>query len=154
MTDLKHLFIIDDAPPSKWHEKFFDMYSQCIAELYVPNSTDAQVIAKFIARLTGRIREWWISLREFRQRRATQSQKLEDFFTIIHNEFLGAPTHYTEVVREEFLVMKCCSFEMRDLERHFDQMSRRFYTINGMDDVNIKRTFLNSFPKPLGDETL
>ena len=27
MTDLKHLFTIDDAPPSMWHEKFFDMYS-------------------------------------------------------------------------------------------------------------------------------
>ena len=33
-------------------------------------------------------------------------------------------------------------------------MSRRFYIINGMDDVNIKRTFLNSLPEPLGDETL
>lgn len=49
--------------------------------------------------------------------------------------------------------MKCCSFERRDLERHFDRMSRRFYAINGMDDVNIKRTFLNSLPV-LGDETL
>ena len=29
-------------------------------------------------------------------------------------------------------------------------MSRRFYIINGMDDVNIKRTFLNSLPKPIG----
>ena len=26
MTDLKHLFTIDDTP-SKWHEKFFDMHS-------------------------------------------------------------------------------------------------------------------------------
>ena len=25
MIDSKHLFTIDDAPPSKWHEKFFDM---------------------------------------------------------------------------------------------------------------------------------
>ena len=32
MTDLKHLFTIDDAPPSKWHEKFFDMYSWCTVE--------------------------------------------------------------------------------------------------------------------------
>ena len=79
---------------------------------------------------------------------------MEDFFTIIHNEFLGAPTHYTKVAREEFLAMKCCSFEMKDLERHFDRMSRRFYTINGMDDVNIKWTFLNSILEPSGDEIL
>ena len=81
MTDLKHLFTIDDAPPSKWHEKFFDIYSWCTIELHVPNSTVAQVIAKFIARLTRRIREWWISLGKFRQRHATKSQTLEDFFT-------------------------------------------------------------------------
>ena len=28
------------------------------------------------------------------------------------------------------------------------------YSINGMDDVNIKHTFLNSLSDPLGDETL
>ena len=50
--------------------------------------------------------------------------------------------------------MECCSFERRDLERHFDRMFRRFYTINGMNDVNIKRTFLNSLSEPLGDGTL
>ena len=67
---------------------------------------------------------------------------------------LGAPTHYTEVAREEFLAMKCCSFERKDLERHFDRMSRQFYTIDEVDDVNIKQTFLNSLPESLGDETL
>ena len=32
-------------------------------------------------------------------------------------------------------------------------MLKQFYSINGIDDVNIKRTFLNSLPDPLGDET-
>ena len=50
--------------------------------------------------------------------------------------------------------MKCCSFERKDLEKHFDRMSRRYYSFNGIDDVNAKHTFLNSLPKPLGDETL
>ena len=50
--------------------------------------------------------------------------------------------------------MKCYSFERRDLERHFDRKSRRFYTINGVDDVNIKRNFLNFILEPLGDKTL
>ena len=81
MTDLKNLFTIDDAPPSKWHEKFFDIYSWCTIELHVLNSAIAQVIAKFNARLTRRIREWWISLGKFCQRHATKSQTLEDFFT-------------------------------------------------------------------------
>ena len=50
--------------------------------------------------------------------------------------------------------MKCYSFERRDLERHFDRKSRRFYTINGVDDVNIKRNVLNFILEPLGDKTL
>ena len=50
--------------------------------------------------------------------------------------------------------MKCCSFERKDLEKHFDRMSRRYYSFNGMDDVNAKHTFLDSLPEPLGDETL
>ena len=49
--------------------------------------------------------------------------------------------------------MKCCSFERKDLEKHFDRMSRRFYSFNSMDDINSKHTFLNSLPEPLGDET-
>ena len=40
------------------------------------------------------------------------------------------------------------------MEKHFDRMSRRYYSFNGMDDVNAKHTFLNSLPEPLGDETL
>ncbi|KAK9265782.1 hypothetical protein L1049_001707 [Liquidambar formosana] len=32
------------------------------AELQIPNSTIPQVIGKFVARLTGRLREWWIVL--------------------------------------------------------------------------------------------
>ena len=46
------------------------------------------------------------------------------FFTILRNEFLGATTCYTDVAREELLAMKCCSFERKDLEKHFDRMSR------------------------------
>ena len=130
------------------------MFSWCTVELQTPNSIVAQVISKFISRLIGRIREWWINLGEFQQRQVAQSQTLEDFFKILHNEFLGSPAHYTEVTQEEFLAMKCCSFERKDLEKHFDRMSRRFYSINGMDDVNIKHTFLNSLSDPLGDETL
>ena len=100
------------------------MYSWCTAKLQAPNSTVAHVIAKFVARLIRRIREWWINLGEFQQRQAAQSKTLEDFFTILHNKFLGSPTHHTEVAREEFLTMKCCSFERKDLEKHFDKMSR------------------------------
>ena len=95
--DTKHLFTIHNVPPSKWHDEIFNMYSWCTAELQAPNSIVALVIAKFVARITGRLREWWINLGEFRQRQATQCKTLEDFFTVINNEFFGSPTHHIEV---------------------------------------------------------
>ena len=57
-TNSKHLFTLDNAPPSKWHDEIFSMYSWCIAELQAPNATVSQIIAKFVARITGRLREW------------------------------------------------------------------------------------------------
>ena len=65
-TDSIHLFTLDNAPPSRWHDEIFSIYSWCIAELQVPNATMPQIIAKFVARITGRPREWWINLGECR----------------------------------------------------------------------------------------
>ena len=56
-TDSKHLLTIDNALFSRRHDEIFNMYSWCIAELQAPNATVAQIIAKFVARVTGRLRE-------------------------------------------------------------------------------------------------
>lgn len=48
--------------------------------------------------------------------------------------------------------MKCCSFKLKDLEKHYDKMMKRFYCIHGIDDVNLKQDFLNSFPELFGVE--
>ena len=37
--DSRHLFTLDNVPPSRWHGEFFNMYSWCIAELQAPNAT-------------------------------------------------------------------------------------------------------------------
>nr|GEZ37896.1 putative zinc finger, CCHC-type [Tanacetum cinerariifolium] len=62
------------------------------------------------------------------------------------------PCEHTTHAREEFLKMKCCSFQKKDLEKHDDCMSQRFYCLNRVDDVNLKQVFLNSFPKSLGNK--
>ena len=38
-TDSKHLFTLDNAPPSRWHDEIFSMYCWCITELQAPNAT-------------------------------------------------------------------------------------------------------------------
>jgi len=49
--------------------------------------------------------------------------------------------------------MKCCSFKRKDLEKHYERMLKRFYALNSIDDVNLKQTYLNSLPEPLGNKT-
>ena len=67
----------------------------------------------------------------------------------LYAEFISRPDHYQELAREEYLLMKCSSYLLKDLEKHYDRMTKRFYAINGIDDVNLKQAFLNSFSEPL-----
>ncbi|GJX32307.1 putative zinc finger, CCHC-type containing protein [Tanacetum coccineum] len=95
---------------------------------------------------------WYHSLGEYCQLQIQQSISPEAFMSIIYSEFIGSPWEHTAHAREEFLKMKCCSFQKKDLEKHYDRMSHRFYCLNGVDDVNLKQVFLNSFPESLGNE--
>ncbi|GJS01535.1 hypothetical protein Tco_0318043 [Tanacetum coccineum] len=88
--------------------------------------------------LQGRLRDCYHSLGEYRQLQIQQSISPEAFMSIIYLEFIGSPWEHTTHAREEFLKMKCCSFQKKDLEKHYDHMSQRFYYLNGVDDVNLK----------------
>lgn len=48
--------------------------------------------------------------------------------------------------------MKCCPYKRKDLERHHNNMSKRFHLLKEMDDPNLKQAFLNSLPDPLGND--
>ena len=54
--------------------------------------------------------------------------------------------------RADFFKLKCCSLDRRDLEKHFKNVTQRFYQIDGYNDPNLKQAFLSSVPDPLGDE--
>lgn len=79
---------------------------------------------------------------------------LHAFMAILHTEFICSPLHHTEQAHEEFLRMRCCSYKRQHLEQHYDKLSKRFYTITRMDDVNLTQAFLSSLPDPLSDETI
>ncbi|KAM7497705.1 hypothetical protein LguiA_022119 [Lonicera macranthoides] len=49
--------------------------------------------------------------------------------------------------------MKCCSLKKKkDLMKHYNRMSQRYFLIGGIDDDNIRQIFLNSFPETLVTE--
>lgn len=139
-------FTLDKVPPSEWRDKIFEMHAWCTSELLQPGATVASVINKFVTKLHGRLRQWWISLGEYRQLQVKQLPNIDSLIIVIHKEFLGNWDHYTSQIREEFLAMKCCSFKRKDLQKHYDRMSKRYYALNGIDDVNLKQAFLNSLP--------
>ena len=50
--------------------------------------------------------------------------------------------------------MKCCYMQKKDLEKHFQQMTKCFYLIGGVDGPNFKQAVLSFIPEPLGEENL
>ncbi|GJZ87935.1 putative reverse transcriptase domain, viral movement protein [Tanacetum coccineum] len=123
-SDIKQYFTFDDIPPSKWHERSIEMLTWCTAELQY--YTINVVIKRFLTRLQGRLRDWYHSVGEYRQIQIQQLISPKAFMSIIYSEFISSPWEHTTHAREEFLKMK-------------------------LDDVNLKKVFLNSFPESLGN---
>nr|GEU53213.1 putative zinc finger, CCHC-type [Tanacetum cinerariifolium] len=141
-------------PPARKEPTFFQE-SQSIADVVTSTKTlDVLPIQKVnpVSMLQGRLRDWYPNLGEYHQLQIQQSISPEAFMSIIYSEFIGSPWEHTTHAKEEFLKMKCCSFQKKDSEKHYDRISQRFYYLNGVDDVNLKQVFLNSFPESLGNE--
>ncbi|GJU57221.1 hypothetical protein Tco_1234987 [Tanacetum coccineum] len=81
-------------------------------------------IKRFLTRLQGRLRDWYHSLGKYRQPQIQMSISPEAFMSIIYSKFIGSPWEHTTHARDEFLKMKCCSFQKKDLEKHYDRMSQ------------------------------
>ncbi|GJS28659.1 putative zinc finger, CCHC-type containing protein [Tanacetum coccineum] len=129
-SDIKQYFTFDDVPLSKWHERSIEMLTWCTVELQY--YTIDVVIKRFLTRLQGRLRDWYHSLGEYRQLQIQQSISHEAFMSIIYSEFIGSPWEHTTYAREEFLKMKCCSFQKKDLDKHYDRMYLQHMPFQGV----------------------
>ncbi|XP_022880271.1 uncharacterized protein LOC111397527 [Olea europaea var. sylvestris] len=147
-------FTFDDIPPVLWKARFQEMKAWCLAELRRPNMTHSAVIKSFLARITGFLKDWYDALGEYRQIQYSNSPTIDAFIESLYWEFWGKTDHLKDIAREEFFKLKCCSYNPKDLDKHFHNASRRYYLIGGMDDTNIKQAYLESIPQPLGQETL
>ncbi|GMN57096.1 hypothetical protein TIFTF001_026194 [Ficus carica] len=81
------------------------------------------------------------------------SDTVEGALSQLYAEFCGEENQIIEQARSEYFKIKCCSIHKKDLEVHFQKMSRRFYLIGGLNDPNLKQAFLSLIPDPLGEET-
>ncbi|KAK9006836.1 hypothetical protein V6N11_019167 [Hibiscus sabdariffa] len=65
-------------------------------------------------------------------RRSNAVSVQQDFSIIIrvlHTHFLGNQEDVKTLQRKEFFKRKCCSFERRDLEKHYNAMIKLFYAL-------------------------
>ncbi|GJS01532.1 hypothetical protein Tco_0318040 [Tanacetum coccineum] len=79
------------------------------------------------------------------------STKTPDVLPIQKN-LLAARVRNTQPMLEKNSSSEAVVFQEKDLKKHYDRMSQRFYCLNGVDDVNLKQVFLNSFLESLRNE--
>lgn len=89
--------------------------SWCTSEMLKPGTSLQKVIERAITKFQGRLRLWWISLGDLRQRQVKHVPNLDTFFEILHTTFLGSWGDFISQAREEYLSIKCCSFNKKDL---------------------------------------
>ncbi|KAH9671252.1 hypothetical protein KPL70_017291 [Citrus sinensis] len=68
---------------------------------------------------------------------------------VLHDQFLGDPSAIFEAARRDYLNMKCCSLNAKDLDFHYKRMSLLFYKLNGFNEPTLKHVFLASLPDEL-----
>ncbi|KAH9716758.1 hypothetical protein KPL71_021570 [Citrus sinensis] len=102
-------FTFDDLPSHKW--------SDCLNEMSA-----------------------WIDLQMLRPGATTQQslERVSSALAVIHDQFLGDPSAVFEAARRDYLNMKCCSLNAKDLDFHYKRMSLLFYKLNGFNEPTLK----------------
>ncbi|KAH9686579.1 hypothetical protein KPL70_014415 [Citrus sinensis] len=114
-------FTFDDLPSHKWRDRLNEMSA-------------------------------WIDLqmlRNYGQLQFVQLPKVSSALAVIHDQFLGDPSAVFEAARRDYLNMRCCSLNAKDLDFHYKRMSLLFYKLNGFNEPTLKHVFLASLPDEL-----
>ncbi|WZY99633.1 hypothetical protein YC2023_071962 [Brassica napus] len=144
------VFTFDDIPFEKWNDRLDEFHAWMNSEAIT--SPLQLVIEQFTARLSGALNEWWNSLGEYRQQQVYQTT-IPLLLGEIHREFIGTPTHQKEQLQEEFFSAKCCSLRKKDLSKHFEKQTRKYYALNGLNNPSLKHVYLSSIDDYLSQQT-
>ncbi|KAH9780716.1 hypothetical protein KPL71_008186 [Citrus sinensis] len=142
-------FTFDDIPAAKWRDKLSEMAAWTDLQMLRANATIASVLRELATRFTGSLRDWFDTLREYRQLQFVQLPNVSSALSIIHEQFIGESVAVFEAARRDYLNMKCCSLNSKDLDFYYKWMSILFYKLNGFNDPTLKHVFLASLPEEL-----
>ncbi|KAH9649293.1 hypothetical protein KPL70_025931 [Citrus sinensis] len=142
-------FTFDDLPSHKWRDRLNEMSAWIDLQMLRPGATTQSVLREFATRFTGALRDWFDSLGNYRQLQFVQLPEVSSALAVIHDQFLGDPSAVFEAARRDYLNMKCCSLDAKDLDFHYKRMSLLFYKLNGFNEPTLKHVFLASLPDEL-----
>ncbi|KAH9750675.1 hypothetical protein KPL71_013962 [Citrus sinensis] len=112
-------------------------------------ATTQSVLREFATRFTGALRDWFDSLGQYRQLQFVDLPEVSSALAVLHDQFLGDPSAVFEAARRDYLNMKCCSLNAKDIDFHYKRMSLLFYKLNGFNEPTLKHVFLASLPEEL-----
>ncbi|KAH9780739.1 hypothetical protein KPL71_008196 [Citrus sinensis] len=130
-------------------EQYVDIPSEIDLQMLRPGATTQSVLREFATRFTGALRDWFDSLGQYRQLQFVDFPKVSSALAVLHDQFLGDPSAVFEAARRDYLNMKCCSLNAKDLDFHYKRMSLLFYKLNGFNEPTLKHVFLASLPEEL-----
>ncbi|KAH9793158.1 hypothetical protein KPL71_004438 [Citrus sinensis] len=87
--------------------------------------------------------------RQYRQLQFVDLPEVSSALAVLHDQFLGNPSAVFEAARRDYLNMKYCSLNAKDLDFHYKRMSLLFYKLNGFNEPTLKHVFLASLPEEL-----
>ncbi|KAH9792731.1 hypothetical protein KPL71_004253 [Citrus sinensis] len=145
-------FTFDDIPTVKWRKKLTEMSAWVDLQMIRLGATIELVLKEFVTCFTGSLRDWFDSLGPYRQLQFVQLPNISSALAILHEQFIGEPSAVFEVARRDYLNMKCCYLNTKDLDFHYKRMSILFYKLNGFNDHTLKHVFLASLPEELQPE--
>ena len=116
-------------------------------------ATIESVLKEFVTCFTGSLRDWFDSLGPYRQLQFVQLSNVSSALTITHEQFIREPYVVFEVTRRDYLNMKCCSLNTKDLDFHYKRISIMFYKLNGYNNHTLKHVFMASLLITLGNKS-
>ncbi|KAH9752122.1 hypothetical protein KPL71_014573 [Citrus sinensis] len=142
-------FTFDDLPSHKWRDQLNEMSAWIDLQMLRPRATTQSVLREFATRFTGALRDWFDSLGQYRQLQFVDLPEVSSALAVLHDQFLGDPSVVFEAARRDYLNMKCCSLNAKDLDFRYKRMSLLFYKLNGFNEPTLKHVFLASLPEEL-----
>ena len=88
--------------------------------------------------MVGKLSNWYSALNVYSRAQLVEVQLVEEFLGLLHYEFLGKWDDDLEIARKEFYQMKCCSLKKKDLDKHFQNTSIKFYQFRRIGNLNLK----------------